>query len=408
MKNIRGNYHFLMAISVTVACILFSTGTHGQSRYIPDSLKYLGRTPPGNIPERFPPDSLLASSDWFWHGPVTFSPDLGEMYWCKLILSNPKGKIFYMNYDNGQWCGPNQTNFTIDNKSYNNPFFTDSNDTLFYQSFRPGGFIYYVTRDSNSWINPVPMLLPVPSGKSPGLQFSLDQHHNVYAELDESATNIDIYKWKCINGNYTSPEKLDTVINSFYVDFCPYIDPDEHFIVFSSNRPGGFGSFDLYLSNRNTDGTWSVPVNLGSAINTSTDEWAPSITPDGLYLFFLSQRAEDQGYNPYWVSADVIYQLVGVNNQDRANNNLPVYLCQNSPNPFTATTSIKYFLSCGGFVSLEITNGIGVPMATLVNEYKLAGNHEIFFDAAEMTGGIYFYSLRVNNASVTRKMILIK
>jgi len=83
-------------------------------------------------------------------------------------------------------------------------------------------------------------------------------------------------------------------------------------------------------------------------------------------------------------------------------------LSQNYPNPFNPTTTIKYSLPSDGFIKLSVFNAIGEEVSTLVNEFKSAGNYEIHFDAEDLTSGIYFYRLKVDNSNLTRKMILLK
>jgi hypothetical protein len=70
----------------------------------------------------------------------------------------------------------------------------------------------------------------------------------------------------------------------------PLIAPDGGFVVFSAKITGNFGESDLYISRRETGGTWSEPRNLGAAVNTARAEFAPGLSPDGLYLFFTSER----------------------------------------------------------------------------------------------------------------------
>jgi len=89
---------------------------------------------------------------------------------------------------------------------------------------------------------------------------------------------------------YGKPEPLGSHINSEHVDWCPYVDPDEEFLIFSSNRPGGSGQLDLYISFRRDDDGWGEPVNLGPEINSDDNERFPYMSPDGKYLFFLSKR----------------------------------------------------------------------------------------------------------------------
>jgi hypothetical protein len=117
----------------------------------------------------------------------------------------------------------------------------------------------------------------------------------------------DIYRSRLINGEYSEPEYLGAIINTVdYEEYAPYIDPDEAYLIFASNRPGGFGGNDLYISFQNPDGSWTQPRNMGSEINSNVGGTLPAVSPDGNYFFFITQRADDQSYNPYWVDSRII------------------------------------------------------------------------------------------------------
>lgn len=62
----------------------------------------------------------------------------------------------------------------------------------------------------------------------------------------------------------------------------------------SINRPDGFGASDLYVSFLNDNGSWSEAINLGEKINTAANERFPSLSPDGRYLFFVSNRSKPE------------------------------------------------------------------------------------------------------------------
>ena len=84
------------------------------------------------------------------------------------------------------------------------------------------------------------------------------------------------------------------------------------------------------------------------------------------------------------------------------------YLSQNYPNPFNPVTTIKYSLPQTGYTTLKIYNSVGEEMATLVNNVKETGTHEVKFDASFLSSGVYYYRLESENFSKTKKMILIK
>ena len=91
------------------------------------------------------------------------------------------------------------------------------------------------------------------------------------------------------NGNtWDKPFNLGGVVNSASWDSQPSISPDGSTLYFSSNRPGGFGGYDLWKTTLKDDGTWTKPENLGPDINTEYDENTPFIHPDGQTLYFSS------------------------------------------------------------------------------------------------------------------------
>jgi hypothetical protein len=85
-------------------------------------------------------------------------------------------------------------------------------------------------------------------------------------------------------------------------------------------------------------------------------------------------------------------------------------LKQNYPNPFNPSTLISYHLPVGSFVSLNVYDVAGRKVATLVNEFKDAGDYNTEFNTQNyfMPSGVYFYKLTAGEYLSTRKMILIK
>ncbi|MFM8178725.1 MAG: OmpA family protein [Candidatus Kapaibacterium sp.] len=78
-------------------------------------------------------------------------------------------------------------------------------------------------------------------------------------------------------------------------DAHPALSQDGRLLVFSSDRPGGYGGCDLWTSVRSDDGTWSVPVNAGPMVNTPCDELTPFISTDGRRLLFASRGHASMG-----------------------------------------------------------------------------------------------------------------
>jgi hypothetical protein len=83
-------------------------------------------------------------------------------------------------------------------------------------------------------------------------------------------------------------------------------------------------------------------------------------------------------------------------------------LAQNFPNPFNPSTSIQFSIPEAGLVTLKVFTLLGEEVTTLVNEYVNAGSYNVNFDASKLTTGVYFYNIKVNDFSTTKKMILTK
>ncbi len=83
-------------------------------------------------------------------------------------------------------------------------------------------------------------------------------------------------------------------------------------------------------------------------------------------------------------------------------------LMQNCPNPFNPSSTITFELSRESFVSLKVYNGLGQEVATLVNEEREAGRHEVLFNAATLPSGVYFYRLSGGGFTDVKKLLLLK
>jgi hypothetical protein len=94
------------------------------------------------------------------------------------------------------------------------------------------------------------------------------------------------------------------------------------------------------------------------------------------------------------------------------NEQTPVYyMSQNYPNPFNPTTIIKYSIAKPGMVKIKVYDVLGKEIATLVNGNKLAGNHQVEFDAEfykNLSSGIYFYKIEAGEFTDIKKMMLVK
>lgn len=119
------------------------------------------------------------------------------------------------------------------------------------------------------------------------------QHLFISLKRPDSSGKNDIYVSIKIGDNFWSkPEKLSATINTPYNETSPYITPDKKTLIFSSNRPGGLGKQDIYISTRldYSYKNWSEPKLMEYPINTEYDEFLPYLSHDKKFLYFSSNR----------------------------------------------------------------------------------------------------------------------
>ncbi len=117
----------------------------------------------------------------------------------------------------------------------------------------------------------------------------------------------DIFVSKLNGEEWSKPEKLNSNINTSEWEGSCSISSDGMFLYFASERPGGLGGRDLYISER-VNGDWGPAVNLGPNINTPYNDDAPFIHPDGITLFFSSEGHQSIG------GYDIMYSIKQENN----------------------------------------------------------------------------------------------
>jgi len=313
-----------------------------------------------------------------------------------------------MKFENEAWTDPVVPSFISPDFENNCPVFSTSGDTLYYISTQPEGFIFRTTKVDGEWTDPVALAIPIPAGSELGWQFTINTNRDIYFENWN-----DLYCSKFENGSYQFPQMLSTNINTDNFEFSPYISPDDRFLLFSSDRPGGFGFTDLYISQKNNLGVWTDPVNMGPEINSTSDDAFPFISYDNLYFFFTTLHTGDLGYNPYWADANMIYSLVTNVNE----NKIPEenFIITNYPNPFNPETTIT-FKSARLYddIQIEIFNIKGQRIRNFKIIEKGENKNSIVWDGENEKGvlvssGIYFCRLTVDHCVIdSHKMILMK
>jgi hypothetical protein len=276
---------------------------------------YLGQTPPGATPEVFAP-GVVSTGDGegcygFMDGGRLFvfkhSPPGSDWKWVPLSL---------MALEDGRWSKPSTT--TLDELYPYNFTVSPDGTTLYFSSVHapedrnqllPKANIWVVRRGPEGWATP--RMLPFPiNTDGPDAYPTVTRDGTLYfmSVREGGFGTDDVYRSRLKNGQYAELEHLGAPVNTEYSEVDVFIAPDESYLIFCSDRPGGYARFDLYVTFRKDDDSWSPPVNMGREINAAGYQFRPSVTPDGKYFFYT--RGEPDGEDAlYWVSAQIIRDL---------------------------------------------------------------------------------------------------
>ncbi len=150
--------------------------------------------------------------------------------------------------------------------------------------------IYFSKLDNYQWSTPRNLTEINSDLHDASASITADGSQFVYFKTNKvKVTGGDLYIADCdSNGNITNSRKLGNEINTEYIESSACFSSDGNTLFFSSNRPNGYGGFDLYKCNKLPNGEWGRVINLGPNINTKYNEDAPFLHYDGSTLYFSS------------------------------------------------------------------------------------------------------------------------
>lgn len=262
---------------------------------------YLDQAPPGQTPRVF---TLPTHEGYFASDRIALSADGKELYYTEVTSTWSDYAIRYYKYSDGKWNGP------VDLFSgFLGPAFSVDGKTMFFEKYNDSRTCWHSIRSDTGWSTPT-LCTELPDAK--------DKHYlrdtasgRIYASSRGALNGIgqmDIsttVKTDAGGGWHSLGRPLNSPGNEG--DF--YVARDESFIVFGSPHRGGFGGGDLFISFRESDGSWSDPKNLGAAINTPGFEFGPYVTDDKRYLFF-SRSSDFSRVDIYWVRFDSLLETL--------------------------------------------------------------------------------------------------
>ncbi len=257
---------------------------------------YMGQEPPGLTPKVFAP-GLVSLPNRCEHG-LCFSKDGQECYLAVRAADWSSARIMVMRYENGQWTSPVQAAFS-DMQSLC-PSLADGDQTLY---FNRSMDVWRVRRTVQGWSQPEIVAAPASSTQAEwSCHISSLGNLWICSHRPGGAGGCDVWRVSSVGGQFTEATNL-RILNASSSDCQPVPGPNEDYVVFHSDRPGGLGGVDLYVGFADGLGGWTAPRNLGPMINSSKNDAVPSLSPDHKVLFF-SRDDTPTDTNIYWVRVE--------------------------------------------------------------------------------------------------------
>ncbi|MDX2195412.1 MAG: hypothetical protein NW207_03255 [Cytophagales bacterium] len=243
------------------------------------------------------------------------------------------------------------------------PLVAPFNDKIYYSTFESKSDVsamYMAAMSNNGIQNPEKIPYPVNNHENNAiLCISADEHMAVILRTDPYTGEEDMYTAEKTVDTWHTPVKMGFNINSPYRETSACLSVDKKTIYFTSDRKGGFGGLDIYVSQRNKHGVWGHAVNLGNAVNTVDDEETPFLYYDDSTLYFSSRGHNSVG------GYDIFYTKKYKNNWQTA---------QNLGVPYNSTNDDVNF-TCSMDMKVQYLNSKReTPFATRINTYMLNSN----------------------------------
>jgi hypothetical protein len=245
---------------------------------------------PGNKIELFAPKivSLQNSNE----KSLAISPNGDEVFFSG-GQDWPKCKIMYVKKVNNQWSEPNVAEFSTD-CFCTEPAFSPDGNYLYYSSSK--GMqdinqycIWRVEKAGNKWSAPK-KVIDITDPNILEFHPSITKDGTVYfCSWNSQKQSGNICKSKYSKNTYSEPEIIKLPFDALGSNTDPFIDPDEKYLITSCSGQNGKGGYDVYISYKEKNGSWGVPINFDNRFNTKDDDNSFDISPDGRYLFIYKQ-----------------------------------------------------------------------------------------------------------------------
>jgi Tol biopolymer transport system component len=279
-------------LSIIILIFFFRT-VNGQTTH-QTVFPSLGQDPPGLTPKLFAPGIISTNLN---EQNVAFDPEGRELFFM-LVLPSNQYVTFMSIEENSCWTDPVISNMYTQFNGGEFSISPDGQKLLFTSTKTEDGQdksdsdIWCSVKKGDTWGTPTPIGSPINSNNMEGYPtMSSDGTLYFLSNRADTRGGFDLYCSRYINGKFSEPENLGDNVNSASNEFNPCIASNGDYLIFNSpDRPGGIGGHDLWITFKQSDGTWSMAINMGSEINSPANDATPSISADGKYLFFSSRR----------------------------------------------------------------------------------------------------------------------
>jgi hypothetical protein len=176
-----------------------------------------------------------------------------------------------------------------------NPAVSFDGNTIVYTEHRGVvNAIFYSKKERGKWQTPIEITAQLNAGEDcSSSSLNSDGTELFLYKTDNYDGNI--YSSNFVNGAWTPIKKLNKNINTKFYESHASISADGKKLYFTSNRDGGQGNLDIYVSEKDASGEWGPAVNIGAAINTPFNEDTPFITQNDSVLYFSSEGHSSMG-----------------------------------------------------------------------------------------------------------------
>ena len=170
-----------------------------------------------------------------------------------------------------------------------------------------GADVWESTRGTDGWLEPVKIGYPVSDNSGDEWELTVSATGTLYYSSSRNGGygNMDLYRSRLTGGTYGLAENLGIPLNTANADECPYIAPDESFMLLNDWKYNpDFGGNNLYITYARADGSWTNPKDLGAKVNSADLDIYPYISPDGKYLFYTLRIGSTNATSSriYWIS----------------------------------------------------------------------------------------------------------